>query len=118
MAWSWSHTEEGIANVRANLEDLPREDKEIIFAEWRASQTRGKKKSWVEHFDQRRYDRALKYAPSMSDEQLDEFIWQRTQEFATCTNGGWEAYSCPFGCGCHLVPFSLSVTEEDECEAV
>ena len=37
---------------------------------------------------------------------LAESIWPRMEELATCTNGGWEAYCCPYGCGPHMVTFS------------
>lgn len=113
MAWSWSHTNEGIAAVQENLENLPREDREIMFAEWRAAQVRGTTEL-SHHFDNRRYERALKFVKTLPDDSLNEFLWEKTQEFATCSNGGWDAYCCPFGCGCHQVPFSLPADTQEE----
>lgn len=36
MAWSWSHSAEGMQNVRDNIALLPRDDLEVIYAEWKA----------------------------------------------------------------------------------
>ncbi len=107
MAWSWSHSQEAYANAQANLEDLPREVREVIYAEWRAVQTR-KKTDYNDHdhFDERRYQRALawvKTSDDADDTAINEFIWIKAEAQATCTNGGWEAWLCPYGC--HLVSF-------------
>lgn len=45
---------------------------------------------------------------------LAESIWSRMEELATCTNGGWEAYCCPFGCGPHMVSFSSLAERREE----
>jgi len=116
MAWQWSHTPEAYSNVEANIKAKPREWLEVVFAEWRASQNkRGiPPRTGTHKFNERKYNRALAYAkrPDITAEWLAEFIWQMTQDLATCTNGGWEAWCCPFGCGCHTVPFELEAVAE------
>jgi len=37
---------------------------------------------------------------------LADFIWEQASEYATCDNGGFNAWMCPSGCGCHCVSFS------------
>tara|TARA_Y100000034_G_C6704283_1_gene310771 strand:+ start:209 stop:520 length:312 start_codon:yes stop_codon:yes gene_type:complete len=99
MAWEWSHTAEAYADAETHLQALPRETLNIIFAEWQANDSDG--------FNSAKHDTALKEAATLSREHLTEYIWQQASEQATCTNGGWEAWLCPFGCGCHLVPFNI-----------
>ena len=107
MAWSWSHSNEGVDNAEANLRELPKETLEIIFAEWRAAQSKGGIIEDCNAFDERKYNRALFHAKKLDDETLADFIWQHAQEAATCDNGGHEAWLCPSGSGCHTVPFEL-----------
>lgn len=114
MAWEWSHTGEAYQNVEANIKAKPREWLEVVFAEWRAAQDkRGIPQTGTHNFDERKYNRALAYAkrPEITDEWLAQFIWERTEELRTCENGGWKAWACPSGCGCHLIPFDLEVAE-------
>jgi hypothetical protein len=107
MAWSWSHTQQAYANAEANLRTLPKETLEIIFAEWRAAQGKhGVIDPVCPNFSERKYDRALKHAKTLPDDVLADFIWERASEFATCDNGGFEAWMCPHGCGPHCVSFS------------
>lgn len=110
MAWEWSHTHEAYDNARENLSQLDLADLKIIFAEWRAAQVKGGE---IEHnsFCQRKYDRALKYAITLSRDQLVEFIWDRASDLATCDNGGFNAYMCPDGC--HTVSFDSVGREID-----
>ena len=82
----------------------------VVWAEWQAENWR----DWRSHeFDMRRYQRALRrayrIATNGSWRQLAEDIWEKPQEYSTCTSGGWEAYVCPSGCGCHLIPFTPEV---------
>jgi hypothetical protein len=111
MAWSWSHAAEAYAYAQEQVQKQDRSWLEVVFAEWRAGQEKGGVINPVStNFHQRKYDRALKYAkalpPGLGDEVLAEFVWEKMSEFATCTNGGWEAWCCPFGCMSHMVPFS------------
>lgn len=106
MAWSWSHTAEAYRAAELNLRNLDKETLEIIFAEWRAAQDKDGEVRDSNKFDQRKYDRALKYAKGMDTDCLADFIWEKAENAATCDNGGWQAWMCPSGCGCHCVPFS------------
>jgi hypothetical protein len=110
MAWEWSHTEEAYAAVEHNIRQQPREWLEVVFAEWRAAQdNKGNVQTGTHNFNQKKYERALAYAknPEVTNERLADFIWEKANELRICTNGGWQAWCCPSGCGCHLVPFDI-----------
>ena len=100
MAWSWSHTDGAYINARENLNNLDREKLEVIFAEWK-----GKQAKW-DNLHKHKYEKALVKAKTLPDDVLADFIWDKMEEQALCTNGGHEAHCCPFGCGCHMVSFS------------
>lgn len=108
MAWSWSHTQEAYDYAEQQIRAQPREWLEVVFAEWRAQQgKRGQQSDDNNLFNERKYNRALAYAKQhMSRQQLADYIWKKAEELRTCTNGGWQAYACPYGCGPHLVRFS------------
>jgi hypothetical protein len=110
MAWSWSHTQEAYDDAQKNVQDLPRSDLEIIFAEWVANYPRGTHQQQEEEWDSNRYHKALARASLKSDDCLAEFIWENMERLAICDNGGWNAWVCPHGC--HRVPFS----REEESE--
>ena len=109
MAWEWSHSPEVYSAADYNLRELPRETLEIIFAEWRAAQGKGGViDSFNPGFSEKKYKRALVHAKTLPCDVLANFIWERASEFATCDNGGFNAWLCPHGCGCHTVPFELA----------
>ena len=111
--WEWSHTQDAYDNAEFNLRALPKETLEIIFAEWRASQEKHESSELLKldpNFDLKKYDKALKYAKTLSDDDLCDFIWEKTSEQATCENGGFDAWVCPYGC--HRVSFSLPEEQE------
>ena len=113
MAWSWSHTQQAYEDARENVSELDRETLEIMFAEWRAAQEKhGVIDQISPGFSQRKYDRALKYAESLPHDTLVDFVWEKASEFATCDNGGFEAWMCPHGCGPHCVSFSRPMDDE------
>lgn len=115
MAWSWSHTQQAYADAEENLRNLPKETLEIIFAEWRAAQGKHGVIDPVSlDFNERKYERALKHAKTLAHDTLADFIWEKASEFATCDNGGFDAWICPHGCGPHCVSFSRP--EEGEIE--
>jgi hypothetical protein len=68
---------------------------------------------WMAHdngrFSERSYRQNLDmmqnphFAHVYSADILSELIWELAEGQRTCTNGGWEAWVCPFGC--HTVPF-------------
>ena len=103
MAWGWSHSPEAYQNARNNLDLQEREWLEIVFAEWHAA-----KPGDHEHFSRQRYARRLRQAKKLPSDTLVEFIWEKMEEQALCTNGGWQAWACPYGCGPHLVSFDRS----------
>ncbi len=95
MAWEWSHTAEGIENVRLNLMELDRETLEVIWSEWKAwdgntSSTSG--------FDEAKYKSAIQEAKALTEDILADSIWEQVESLATCENGGYGAWLCPFGC--------------------
>lgn len=119
MVWEWSHTEQAYDNVQENIKRQSREWKEIVFAEWRAAQ-RPKSDAFDERFNERKYERALKWVKTpgnMTDEALDEFIWERANAQRNCDNGGYNAHCCPYGCGPHCVEFGR-LGDHDDPDAV
>jgi hypothetical protein len=117
MAWSWSHTQQVYADARENLSELDRETLEIIFAEWRAAQGKGGAIDPVSPgLSERKYERVLKHAKTLAHDTLVDFIWERASDFATCDNGGFEAWMCPHGCGPHCVSFSPQEDEQQDID--
>lgn len=110
MTWSWSHTQEAYQYCYEQVQKKPREWLEVVFAEWEAHTDPEDCVS----FDEERYEEALKRAKDLPEDVLADYIWERMSEQADCTNGGWEAHACPYGCGPHLVPFSDEEEEETD----
>jgi hypothetical protein len=105
MAWGWSHSNEAYADAYANLQGLDREALETILAEWRCySPDHADADS--EGFVADRY--AQVYADvtgaAYPTDVLADSIWDSASELATCDNGGWNAWVCPYGC--HTVSFT------------
>ncbi len=96
MAWEWSHTDQAYANAEENLKDLGTDDLQVIYAEWKAMNQDG-------DFEPQVYKQHLKEAEDIADDILAGYIWERSSEQRTCTNGGHMAWVCPWGC--HLVSF-------------
>ena len=129
MAWSWSHSAEAYEYAYKRLHKLAKARLHEIWAEWKTyqkaqadklaeEQKEAEEEDWPipeylavpsHDFDQDYYKEQLKEARAISkrvgSEALADEIWEWASEFATCTNGGWEAWMCPYGCGCHLIPF-------------
>lgn len=103
MAWSWSHTLEAYEYARSQIQDLGRENLEMIYAEWMAAEATDEEGS-EPVFNSEKYDTALSRARYLPDDMLADHIWDRASEAATCDNGGFRAWACPWGC--HTVPFS------------
>ena len=106
MTWEWSHTNEEYNNAYENLSNMERNKLEEIYAEWHA----WNKDTVVPQIDCDHFDRIMegqKKVPIPEDILID-FIWEKASGWDTgrnCDNGGFNAYMCPFGCGCHTVPF-------------
>ncbi len=115
MAWEWSHSQEAYQSARDNLSLLSPERLAEIWSEWKAL-------SSSEHscggFHSGRYEKALKQARKRIRrgyrDELESvvFDWASSSRQIgsnwygrTCDNGGFNAWMCPFGCGCHTVSF-------------
>lgn len=113
MAWTWSHTDEAYANARRQLDALTRAELLTIAREWAyhdretAGRLRfpGGSQCWTDSSG-KRHVRGFRLPNGwrrLSFQELADRIWDRMEEYRTCTNGGWDAYCCPDGC--HTVPF-------------
>ncbi len=107
MAWSWSHTPEAYANARENLLDLSPELIREIWAEWQAWNG----DSVVPQIDVDTFDAEHARAAELPVDALASDIWEKASELATCDNGGWQAWLCPFGCDAHKAPFDREETQ-------
>lgn len=101
MALEWSHTPEAYQNVEKEIREKDREWLETVYAEWHAQY-----EDDLNGFDQWEYQRAKEKAKALTEEDLADFIWERTEELRTCDNGGYDAHCCPYGCNIHKVSFS------------
>ena len=119
MAWSWSHTDEAYAEIEQQIHEKAdaanNGDQEasgwlqVVWSEWVASDWREDRVTT--DLDLRKYERAIARAKRQGEElgydKLATDIWNWSSELATCTNGGGNAWCCPFGC--HLIPFTVEV---------
>ncbi len=96
MTWGWSHTAEGQANARAQVQAKDREWLTVCWAEIQAQDSLGE-------FNEALYATALNDAEALPDDVLATAIWDFMEEQSLCDNGGFNAHCCPFGC--HTVPF-------------
>lgn len=117
MAWSWSHSQEVYESIEIQLinkadaaNDGDTDAAEwlcVVWSEWVASNWREDRVTT--DLDLRKYAtamaRAKRQGSELGYEKLANNIWNWTSELATCNNGGWDAWVCPFGC--HLLPFSV-----------
>lgn len=101
MAWEWSHSQDAYAALEEHIRSQDREWLEIVYAEWHARRTTVDADE--DSFSNGNYQRGLAKAQLKSDEELAEFIYERASEQGLCTNGGHEAWCCPYGCGPHLL---------------
>ena len=116
MTWEWSHTQEAYDYARQQMEELDRKVRNVIAAEWLAAIPHPRWGiSFHAELDLKKYNKSLVRVADWNDDKINEFIWKKMDELRHCTNGGWEAWCCPFGCGCHMVNFS---EEEEECESL
>lgn len=111
MAWEWSHTQEAYVNACENLGTFDDEQIAVIWAEWKAYC-----KASAGEFNRFAYNWAIQKARKLIRQGMREYvesdIWERMSEFATCDNGGFLGWACPFGCGCHKVSFDAKQDEE------
>lgn len=108
MTWSWSHTVEAYCNARRNVESRGRDWLMEVWAEWEASvepDDAEPDEFAGEYFNEEMYADALRRAADMPEDILADDIWRRMEDQANCDNGGFNAWACPYGCGCHVVSF-------------
>ena len=111
MSWEWSHTNEAYENARDNLEKLSSNTLAVIMAEWEAFEPNEHFSSSSSQLNTQKYEERLKYyrmqlRSGLDKQALANSIWDRAEKLRTCTNGGYMAWMCPFGCSCHMVSFS------------
>lgn len=106
MTWEWSHTDEAYANAQENVYSLSRKRLLEILREW-AYHDRETKGTLRTRTNSKRVAgfRLPNGLARMPKDLLAENVWSRMSEFATCDNGGFNAYACPDGC--HTVSFDL-----------
>ena len=101
MAWEWSHSQEAYSNCRENILHRDREWLEVVYAEWVVRRFLEDENDW----DSDKYTESLEHAKTLAEDVLADYIWDAMEEQATCDNGGFNAWACPYGCGPHLVSF-------------
>ena len=108
MAWEWSHTDKAYEAARNNLAGLSLKTLYEIYGEWKVKDHRASLEDdddGTEGWDDPVYRRAFAEAKSLPTDVLVDYIWNRAEEQCTRNNGGWHAWLCPHGCGCHMVSF-------------
>lgn len=116
MSWNWSYTAEGVANIYSQIQAQPREWLEVCWAENQAAvqplDDNGEPDYSSEaDLDETAYTAALAHARELPSDVLADSIMESAEAIATCDNGGWLAWCCPWGC--HSVPPD-PVEEEQE----
>jgi hypothetical protein len=116
MTWNWNHTPEAYDNVYYNISQLPLEilieiaaeittytmvtefnNKLFFYLEENNNSTNWNKELYTKFLTNTKFNESNKH-------YLVDFIFKFASEQAECTNGGHEAFVCPYGC--HLVSFS------------
>lgn len=112
MAWEWSHAPEAYEAARLNLYNLDPEQLREIFAEWKGytCDSEANESDPCPHC----YEDARAEAAQMTSDELAAYVWEQASHQRTCDNGGWNAWLCPYGCGCHVVPFDTEALDEYE----
>ena len=92
-------------NVYYNISQLPLETLQVIAAEIRTFKQISKAiRKYYDNWDTDIYNIKLREVSNLSADILVDYIYEFASEQAECTNGGHEAYVCPYCC--HLVSFS------------
>jgi len=99
MAWSWSHSGEAYSNAFQNVRNKDRKWLSTVFAEWEAQEGG--------ELNEQKYAVAELKAATLPNDILADYIWGKMEAQSLCSDGGHEAWCCPFGCGPHTVPFDV-----------
>ena len=104
MAWEWSHSSEAYASAQRRVTRLTKRELLVILSEWQyhdreqlARQDEDSDGPTLADFNVSASVRRL------SRDTLADLVWDRMEQYATCDNGGFNAYCCPDGC--HTVSF-------------
>lgn len=116
MAWSWSHTNEAYEHAFNQLAFFTRAAcVEILVEWWMHDHHPDNDHAWTTD----RLRTAKKIIQSRhrysTDGELRSAIWERAADQRTCDNGGFNAWMCPYGCGCHCVDFGPD-DHDDQCD--
>ena len=105
MVWGWSHSQEAYENALLNLTDLDDNTLATVYCEWKCRDIEQAEEDLPDStcpFTDGRYDRMFEKVLSDIKEGWNDtvvdFIWERSCEQSLCTNGGWAAWICPYGC--------------------
>jgi len=102
--WSWSHTDEAYMCVMRNLHNRGHKWLSEVWAEWETARKNPAAEYWEKPgFNEEDYKQAIEKAKNIDRASLADDIYSAASEQADCTNGGWEAYVCPYHC--HTVGF-------------
>ena len=111
MAWSWSHSAQAYVYAHDQLEQFSRTELIEILAEWRMFDRHGHNDSaWADQWSVVLRN-ARKWASTRIKGYLVQEIWERAERQATCDNGDWNAWMCPYGCHPHCVDFGPEDSE-------
>jgi hypothetical protein len=110
MAWTWSHSPEACEAALNNVAYQERQWLEAVWVEWCVHDVERKdNQTLLTSFWSPEYARLYATYEARSrlktTDYLREFIRERVDGYRTCTNGGHNAYGCPYGCLPHLLPF-------------
>ena len=107
MAMSWSHGSEAQGYAMNMVYKLPRHKLKTIWAEIKSTDKDeyGCYPSSTSNFDENRYEQEELKADTHPNDVLALDIWEFMLEHRTCDNDFKNAWCCPYGCGCHKVPF-------------
>jgi hypothetical protein len=111
MAWEWSHTQEAYENGRKNLAKQNVTELLTALAEWEATTWEDEEIYQGADLDIDKYNKAMNRLQALHrmsrrskidmkslKEKYAEQLWEKAEQLRTCTNGGHEAYVCPYGC--------------------
>lgn len=114
MAWEWSYSHEGIDNIRQNIMDMDTETAIVALAEHQALASR---EDYANGFNSAEYDRSLARLNADLETLGESFgemikmeLFDQASEIATCENGGFNVWACPFGC------HTVSASRDDDQE--
>lgn len=102
MAWEWSYSQEGLDNIRDNIMDMDIDRAIEALAECKAQGSRedfeGGFDSDTFEVESKRLASELKRNGAYFADIIKEELASQSAKIATCDNGGFQVWICPFGC--------------------